>query len=67
MYLFLWTSGKLVDAGVSWYTGNIFVGAFANAEYAVLPAHMAWAMWLMLVICDHNAIEYSIISNGKTI
>ena len=57
--------GKLADAGIGCYIRNIFVGAVAYADDIVLLALMARAMWLMLRICDHCALEYSILFNAK--
>ena len=55
--------GKLAEAGVDCYIGNIFVGALAYAD--VLLAPTARAMRLMLGICDHYSLEYSILFNAK--
>ena len=57
--------GKLAEAGVGCYIGNIFVGALAYADDIVLLPPTAKAMRLMLSICDHYAIEYSILFNSK--
>ena len=55
--------GKLAEEGVGCYIGNIFVGAIAYADHIELLAPTA--MRLMLCICDHYALEYSILFNAK--
>ena len=57
--------GKLAEAGVCCYIGNIFVGALAYADDILLLAPTARAMRLMLGICDHYALEYSILFNAN--
>ena len=57
--------GKFEEAGVGCYIGNVFVGALAYADDIVLLAPTARAMRLMLGICDHYALEYSILFNAK--
>ena len=57
--------GKLANAGVGCYIGNIFVGALAYADEIVLLAPTARDMRLMLGICDHYVLEYSIRFNAK--
>ena len=59
--------GKLAEEGVGCYIGNIFIGALAYADDIVLLAPTARAMRLMLCICDHYALEYSILFNAKNL
>ena len=49
--------GKLAEAGVGCYIGNVFVGTLAYADDIVLLAPTARVMGLMLGICDHYALE----------
>ena len=59
--------GKLAEAWVGCYIGIIFVGALEYADDIVLLAPTARAMRFMLGICDHYALEYSILFNAKKI
>ena len=59
--------GKLAEAAVGCYIGNIFVGALAYTDDIVLLAPTARAMRLMHGICDHYALEYSILFNAKNL
>ena len=54
--------GKLVETGVACYIWDIFV-----ADDIVMLAPTARAMRLMLRICDHSALEYSILFNAKNL
>ena len=67
LLVFIWINFLInwVEAGVGCYIGNIFVGALSYADDIVLLALTARAMRLMLGICDHYALEYSILLNGK--
>ena len=58
--------GKLAEAGIGCYIGNILVGALAYADDIVLLPSMARAMRLMLCICDYYyALKYSTLVNAK--
>ena len=57
----------MAEAGVGCYIGNIFVGALAYDDDIVLLAPTAKAIRVMLGICDHYALEYSILFNPEQI
>ena len=59
--------GKLAEAEVECFIGNIFVGALAYADDIVLLAPTAKALRLMRGICDHYVLEYSILFNAKNL
>ena len=52
--------GKLANAGVGCYIGNILVGALAYADVIILLAPTARALRLLLGVCYHYSLEYSI-------
>ena len=59
--------GKFAETGVGCYIGDIVVGVLAYADDIVLLAPTARPMRLMPGICDHYALEYSILFNAKNL
>ena len=66
VYVFRWISWQTYRLTVGYYIGNIFIGAPAYADDIVLLSLTATATRLTFGICDHFALDYSILFHANT-